>query len=172
LFFGRKLFWLFVGILGFLAGSRLGAIWLAGYPAWTVLGTSFLLGLGGALLAVFFERLAFALAGFYCGVFLAAGLSIETGLFSQSILLLLAGGLVGAVLAALIMDWALSALSALAGAGAVVMALPLAPVIKAILWLGLALAGYFFQISRFGTTDRPKRGGGAGGKNGTDGPVR
>ena len=156
LFFGRKLFWLFVGILGFLAGSQLAAIWLAGYPAWAVLATSLLLGLGGALLAVFFERLAFALAGFYCGVFLAAGLSLETGLFPQSVLLLLAAGLVGAVLAALVMDWALAALSALVGAGAVVMALPLSPGIKAVLWLGLALAGYFFQITRLGRANRPE----------------
>jgi hypothetical protein len=154
LFFGRKLFWLFVGILGFLAGSQLAAIWLAGYPAWTVLATSLLLGLGGALLAVFFERLAFALAGFYCGVFLAAGLSVETGLFPQSTLLLLAGGLVGALLAALVMDWALAALSALAGAGAVATALPLAPWIKAVVWLGLALAGYFFQTARQGHAGR------------------
>jgi hypothetical protein len=156
LFFGRKLFWLFVGILGFLAGSQLAAIWLAGYPAWAVLATSLLLGLGGALLAVFFERLAFALAGFYCGVFLTAGLSLETGFFPQSVLLLLAGGLVGAVLAALVMDWALAALSALAGAGAVVMAMPLSPWIKAILWLGLALAGYFFQTARQGRAGRPE----------------
>ena len=156
LLFGRKLFWLFVGILGFLAGSQLAAIWLAGYPAWAVLATSLLLGLGGALLAVFFERLAFALAGFYCGVFLVAGLAMETGLFPQSALLLLAGGLVGAVLAALVMDWALAALSALAGAGAVVMALPLTPVLKAVLWLGLALAGYFFQMGRWGHSNRPE----------------
>jgi hypothetical protein len=156
LFFGRKLFWLFVGILGFLAGSQLAAIWLAGYPAWAVLATSLLLGLGGALLAVFFERLAFALAGFYCGVFLTAGLSLETGLFPQSVLLLLAGGLVGGGLAALVMDWALAALSALAGAGAVVMALPLPPWIKAVLWLGLALAGYLFQTARQGRADRPE----------------
>ena len=154
LLFGRKLFWLFVGILGFLAGSRLGALLLVGDPAWVVLATSILLGLGGALLAVFFERLAFALAGFYCGVFLAAGLSLETGLFPQSILLLLAGGLVGAVLAALVMDWALAALSALAGAGAVVMALPLSPGFKAALWLGLALMGYFFQMGRLRRSDR------------------
>ena len=156
LFFGRKLFWLFVGILGFLAGSQLAGIWLAGYPAWAVLATSLLLGLGGALLAIFFERLAFALAGFYCGIFLVAGLSLETGLFPQSILLLLAGGLIGAILAALVMDWALVALSSLAGAGAVAMALPLSPWIKAVLWLGLALAGYFFQTARWGGVNRPE----------------
>lgn len=148
LLFGRKLFWLFVGILGFLAGSQLAAVWLVGYPGWTVLATSLLLGLAGALLAVFFERLAFALAGFYCGVFLAAGLAVETGLFPQSTLPLLAGGILGAILAALVMDWALAALSALAGAGAVVTALPIAPWIKALLWLGLALAGYLFQTAR------------------------
>jgi hypothetical protein len=145
LFFGRKLFWLFVGLVGFLAGSRIGAVVLAGYPPWTVLLASIVLGCIGGLIAVFFERVAFAVAGFFCGVFLAAGLAMETGLFQGSIVPLLVGGGVGALLAALIMDWAIAGLSALTGAGALVAALPMSPALKGILWLGLSLMGFLFQ---------------------------
>jgi hypothetical protein len=65
--FGRKLFWLFVGCLGFAVGFN-----YAPY-VWQVQSNLFLLvlatitGIIGAVLALFFQKIAIGLAGFAGG---------------------------------------------------------------------------------------------------------
>lgn len=145
LLFGRKLFWLFVGMVGFLAGSRFATLILAGNSQWIVLLAAVMAGIIGVLLALLFERVAFAAAGFFAGAYLTAAAAVTAGLLPESVLVLLAGGAVGAIIAALTMDWAIVVLSCLAGAGAVVSAVELSPVLQWILWIGLVLAGLLIQ---------------------------
>ncbi len=145
LFFGRKLYWLFVGIAGFLIGLQLADMFLEEQTAVIRIVVAVIAGLVGAVLAIVAQRVAFALGGFYAGGYLA--LSFGPALLPNSapLMWLLIGGVIGAVLAALVMDWAIIALSCLVGAGAIVTALVINPAIEVVLFLILFVIGFAFQ---------------------------
>lgn len=145
LFFGRKLYWLFVGIAGFLVGLQLADIFLADQSAVIRLVAALVAGLLGAVLAVIAQRVAFALGGFYAGGYLALSFGPELLPNTAPMLWLLLGGVIGAVVAALVMDWAIIALSCLVGAGAIVSAFVLAPAIEGVLFLILLVVGFAYQ---------------------------
>jgi len=160
LLFGRKLFWLFVAIIGFLVGVHIAEVFFAGQPLWVLLLIGLGAGLIGALLAVVFQRIAFALAGFYGGAYLVFILTQSFGIFTGSILLPLAGGVIGAIVAALVTDWAIIVLSCLAGAGAVVAAGGLGQTVSLILFVLLIITGIIIQarlVGRIGEGSRHVR---------------
>ena len=144
LLFGRKLFWLLVGVAGFLAASHLGALAFAGQPQWLVLLVALATGLLGIVVALFFERLAFAVAGFFIGAYLTATIVAAMGILQEP-LVSLVGGVFGAVVAAVIMDWAIVWFSSIAGAGAILSSFALSPLLRLGLWIGLSLVGLLFQ---------------------------
>lgn len=145
LVFGRKLFWLFVAIVGFLVGMAMTSVVLADQPEWVLLCVALSAGLLGALLAVFAERVAFALAGFYAGSYLALIASQSFGGDGNSMLWFVFGGVIGGVCAALIMDWAIIVLSCLVGAGAIVQALQLGQTGGFVVFIVLVITGTFLQ---------------------------
>jgi hypothetical protein len=145
LVFGRKLFWLFVAIAGFLFGLQFGGLLFPDYPQWIRLLVALGAGFLGALLAVLVQRVAFALAGFYGGAYLAFIAAQSFGAIGVSIPLFIVGGVVGAIIAALITDWAIIVISSLVGAGAVVQALVLGKPISIMVFLVLATAGILVQ---------------------------
>ena len=67
------------------------------------------------------------------------------GIGADSIIPPLVGGVIGALVAILILDWALILLSSLAGAGAIVTGLGLEHTIGAVLFVLLAVAGAAVQ---------------------------
>ena len=145
LVFGRKLFWLFVAIAGFLFGMQFGGLILPDQPHWIRLLIALGAGILGALLAVLAQRVAFALAGFYGGSYLALILAQSFGAGGRSILLFVLAGVIGAVVATLIMDWAIIVISSLVGAGAIVEALAQGQSISIIVFLALVAAGVLVQ---------------------------
>jgi hypothetical protein len=102
-------------------------------------------GLLGALLAIFVQRVAFILAGFFAGAYFALLLAHPLGIAGASLLLAAAGGVMGAIAAALLMDWAIIVLSCLVGAGAIVSRLGLRDVNTAIVFLVLVIIGILVQ---------------------------
>jgi MFS family permease len=149
LLFGRKLFWLFVGVLGFIAGIEFAAIFFTEQADWVLLLIGFLTGCLGAILAIFAQRIAFALAGFYAGSFLTLILSHAVSATDTNLLLMLLGGMIGAFLAAWIMDPTLIILSCLVGAGAIVKALDLGQTGSTLLFGLLLATGIFVQTKLF-----------------------
>jgi hypothetical protein len=145
LVFGRKLFWLFVAITGFLVGMAVSRAFLPDQPEWVVISVGLGTGLLGALLAVFAERLAFALAGFYAGSYLALVVSQPLSWDSNSILWFALGGVIGAVVASLIMDWAIIVLSCLVGTGAILQTLQLGQTASLIIFVLLMATGVLVQ---------------------------
>ena len=145
LIFGRKIFWLSVSIVGFFVGMEFSRMLLAGQPTWVL----FLVGLGagllGALLALLFQRVAFALAGFFAGAYLALLVAHPLGIGGTSVLLPIVCGVIGAIVAALLMDWAIIVLSCLVGAGTVVAQLHLRDAQEAIVFVVLVLIGILIQ---------------------------
>lgn len=155
LILGRKLFWLFVAIAGFLVGLEFARVILADHARWVLILFGLGAGLVGALLAMLLERVAFALAGFFAGAYLALILGQSLGADRAGILFLAAGGVIGALIAAVIMDRAIILLSSLVGAGAVVEGLALGLRESWIVFVLLVIAGVLVQARLM----NPARGG-------------
>ncbi|HZD41282.1 MAG TPA: DUF4203 domain-containing protein [Terriglobales bacterium] len=145
LLFGRKLFWLFVAITGFLFGMAISGAFFPDQPQWILVCIGLGAGLLGALLAVLAERVAFALAGFYAGSYLALVAAQPLSGTGPNLFWFLVGGIVGAVIASLIMDWAIIVLSSLVGAGAILQAIQLGQPASVIVFILLVAAGILVQ---------------------------
>ncbi len=148
LFFGRSLYWAFVAIAGFLVGVQLADVVLADQTQVVRVLAAVTAGALGALLAILVQRVGFALGGLYAGGYLALSLAEAAGNADHHLLWFGIGGLIGAVLAAVLMDWAMIVLSSLVGAAAIVAALSLLPAVSMILFVVLAIAGIAVQGKR------------------------
>ena len=117
LMLGRRLFWLFVAGLGFVAGMSIAADYVQPSQEWVMLLVAFGFGLVGALLVVFVQKLAVVVAGFLAAAYLVQQLARDLGLGGDDLsLAMIVAGVVGAVVASLVFDWALILLSSFAGA--------------------------------------------------------
>lgn len=150
LFFGQRLFWVFVAAVGFFAGVEFAATLFRGWPEWQI----FLAALGtaviGAALAVALQRLAVILAGAFVGGLLAMRIAPDLGLHTDAALLVtfVAGALLVAVLMAVLFDPAVILVSAVAGAVILVDALEVDSVLAAPLGIALAVIGGWLQARR------------------------
>ena len=142
---GRRLFWLFVAITGFLIGAEVAGDLFVNQPRWVVWVLAAGAGIIGAVLAMLLQRVAFALAGFYAGGYLAVTLVQSLGWGMPDVVVSLTGGIIGAVLAALVMDWAIIVLSSLVGSGLIVAAFGIQSFEGALLGAALAAVGIFVQ---------------------------
>ena len=142
---GRNIFWLFIALAGFLVGFELAGVWLADKSLLLQVAAALGAGLLGALLAVIFERVAFALAGFYAAAYLALIMIDRLGVSAGENVIIIASGFVGALLAALVMDWAIIVLSALVGAAAIVATFALPPMIEIAVFIVLVAVGVAVQ---------------------------
>jgi len=147
LLLGRKLFWLFVAVVGFVVGTSLASQFLQGQSEQFILVIGLLGGVIGALLAIFMQRLAVAAAGFVAGGYLMVTVLGWLGMGSQGVTWLpfLIGGVIGALLVAMMFDWALIFLSSLVGAELVVNGLGARPSISLLLLVVLLVVGMVVQ---------------------------
>ena len=123
LFAGRNLFWLCVGIVGFLFGVQCaGCLGLSSGPV--MLAAALICGIVGAVLAVSFEWAAVVIgAGFVGGGYLLMGLVAPGVRDPYSWLIFLAGGIIGMCLMVVAFDWTLIIISSLVGATLIVQTL-------------------------------------------------
>lgn len=144
---GRKLFWLFVGGLGFLAGFTYTEAFLGPQPDYIVVLVGVVAGVAGALLAIFLQGLAVGLAGFLAGGFLALEVlrvtAFDPGQFTW--LVCFGGGVLGTVLLVFVFDWALIVLSTVIGGSLVVETLPMNPEYKVWSFLAIVVVGCAVQ---------------------------
>src|ERR1700730_161430 len=100
LFFGRKLFWLCVAAVGFAAGVELVPRFIHEPSTVLALGIAIVLGLIGALLAIFLQKIAIAVFGFLGGGKLAGAIAaaffVEHAHYSGITFVI--GGIIGAIL--------------------------------------------------------------------------
>ena len=144
---GYRLFWLFVGGTGFLAGYSLAERFFEGHSGWVILATSLAAGALGVLLALLLGKMAVAAAGFFAGAWLGTQGAVALGSPSASGFWLgfVAGGILGALLLTLLFDWTLILFTSLAGAALFVQALHRGVVLSALLFVVLVAAGLFVQ---------------------------
>src|SRR5213080_2302807 len=143
LFFGRKLFWLCVAAVGFAAGVEFAPHLMHEPPPVLQLSIAIVFGFIGALLALFLQKIAIAIAGFLAGGKLAVAIAVA--FFDQHAhsfgITFLIGGIIGALLLLALFDWALIVLSSVVGAHLIQSALALPPSGSTILFVGLAVIG-------------------------------
>lgn len=155
LVFGRKLFWFFVGGIGFLSGMHIATGTLYGQTGWAVLLIALVSGCVGAIVAVFLQRFAVVLSGFLAGSYLTAHLITLWGWQIGPFLWLamMVFGILGAVAGYRFFDWALIVISALTGAAVISESLSLSAALSTLLMtlffaLGVAAQAGFMKRDR------------------------
>ena len=145
---GRKLFWFFVGAVGFVLGIRFAAQFLPNQPDNTVILFALTVGVVGAVLAMFLKKAALGVAGFFAGGYLAWQLAFynNQGAGLSPWIFFLVGGLIGGALMNTFFTWAIVALSAIGGASLVCESLRLSQQTTSLLFVGIATAGVLFQL--------------------------
>lgn len=173
LFLGRQLFWLFVGISGFLLGLLIGGVVGIG-NGWdwpVILLVGLLLGGGAAVLSIYLQKPMASLAGFMMGGLLAAvlyilvryGTDFATRLMfggpgPETWILFLVGGVAAAVFVWVTYEWALIVLSSLSGALLTFIGIaPFLPfnlpgILYLLMLVGLAVLGIYVQAQMMSKT--------------------
>ena len=145
---GRKLFWLFVGAAGFVAGLQLATQFWQG-PELLAIVVGLVVGVIFALLAIFLQGAAIGVAGFLAGGYIltvvADMVGLSQGAFSWIVYVI--GGIIGLLLVIFLFDWALITLSSLAGASLVIQALLIPSGIASVVFLALVIVGIVIQGS-------------------------
>lgn len=147
LLLGRRLFWLFVALVGFVVGLAIASRLLSEQPQWMVLLIGLGFGVIGALLAVFVQKLAIGLAGFLAGAYLMNVLidTFNPGLGDVRWLVVLIGAVLAAVLLLAVFDWALIVISSLTGATLIVQSLEIEQVVRGVVLIVLLVIGVLVQ---------------------------
>ena len=151
LFFGRKLFWLCVAAVGLAVGVEI-APHLVNEPSSVLtLLVALALGVLGALLALFLQKIAIAVLGFLAGGKLASAIAaaffVHYAQYSTTIFVV--GGIIGAILLLAVFDWALIVVSSFIGAYLIQSAILLPPTGSTIVFIGLAILGIVVQAASF-----------------------
>ena len=145
---GRRLFWLFVAVIGFAIGVQIAARMLHGSELLVILaGLGF--GILFAVLAIFVETMAIGVAGFLGGgyIFLSIARAFGFDRTAFTWIIFIAGGIIGAALIAVLFDWALILLSSLAGASMVVEDIQFGRFAAALIFITALAIGVSIQAS-------------------------
>jgi len=146
LMLGRRLYWFFVAVAGFVVVMDLAREYFDLGEGWVTLALAVGAGIGGALLAVFLQKLAVALAGFVVVAYVAGALAESMGQSGTlaMVAVLLAGALGGAV-AGYLFDGSLILMSSIGGAALLVDAFDLRHQAALAVMVVVAIAGVVIQ---------------------------
>jgi hypothetical protein len=154
LLLGRRLFWIFVGVAGFLIGMNIAEQFVVG-PQRTNLLIAIAAGILGAVIAIFLQKVAIVIAGFVIGGYLTVELLSESALFPMALVgthgtafsvPYIIGGIIGALLLYVLFDWGLIVLSSLSGASLIVHNITLQRHALQLLFAVLVVAGILVQV--------------------------
>lgn len=159
LFLGRRLFWLFVGVVGFAFGAHLAARLFREQPHAVVLIIALTGGVAGAILARWMQELMIGVVGFLTGGYVGVQLLVAAMPYPGRAIwfALFIGGVVGALLAFTLFDWAVIFLSSLVGAGLIVEALGSSARAMPLVFFVLAAVGIGAQAATAHRPPRPPR---------------
>jgi hypothetical protein len=148
---GRRLYWLFLGGVGFILGFEVAKQFLDGQPHSIIFITAVLGGIIGALLAVFLQKFAIAAGGFLAGGYLLILLlrQLDINLVHYHWLVFIAGGIVGAFLMMILFGWTLIVISSAMGAILILPSLHAGPRATDLLFLVLLASGIVIQYGFF-----------------------
>lgn len=151
---GRKLFWLFVGAIGFVTGLQFATSFWQG-PDNLALVFGLIVGVIFALMAIFLQTIAIGIAGFFAGGYVLTALAGMLGIDTSATfwIIYVIGGIIGLAVVIYLFDWAIITLSSLAGASLLLQALfpqsSTGEVIFAVLFIiGVAVQGSVLRSER------------------------
>jgi len=155
-FAGRNLFWLCVGIIGFLIGVQC-AVSLGFSSEWMALVSAFALGSVGIVLAMSFEWVTVIFGvGFLGGGYLLMNIFPSVAQQdSYSWLIFVVGGILGMCLMVITFDWTLIIVSSLLGAMLIDKAVYTSQQVQDFLFITSLLTGIVVQY--LALRDSPKR---------------
>jgi hypothetical protein len=135
--------------VGFAAGVELAPHLVTNPTPLVALIVAVVLGLIGALLAIFLQKIAIAVAGFLAGgklaTAIAAAFFIEHAHYFTITFVI--GGILGALLLLMLFDWALIFFSAMVGAHLIARTIVLPPSGATILFIALVALGIVVQVA-------------------------
>lgn len=151
---GSRLFWLFLGAVGFISGFDLAEKMMRSQPGDMIIVVALLAGLAGALLAIFLQKIAILAGGFIAGGYLSLRLMEELGMRNSPYhwLLLVLGCIIGAVLMQVLFKWALIVLSSGVGAILVLQVFPLSRHMTRLPFVILFILGIVIQAGLLSRT--------------------
>ncbi|MGH7942861.1 MAG: DUF4203 domain-containing protein [Limisphaerales bacterium] len=158
LLFGRRLFWLFVGCIGFIVGFDIAGDLFPSQSQLLIFAIAVGLGLLGAIAAVFLQRLVVGIAGFFAGGYFLSVAAAAVLHNHQHVIQWIAyaiGGILGGILTIVLLDPALIILSSLAGATAVSQNAPLNQANQGILFIVLLIFGIIVQALQYRPAKKP-----------------
>lgn len=150
LLWGRRLFWLFIGALGFWAGTTFAGTFFPAASGWTLLLIALAFGLVGALLGFMVQKAAVWVGGFLAGGYVLVSLlkMFTPNPDAYILIAFIVGGLIGAMCLAVMFEGALIVLSSLTGAVLISQSLPFSTIITVILFGVLFVVGAFVQFKQ------------------------
>lgn len=151
IFLGRRIFWIFVGGVGFLTGLQLAPAIVPGQSEMFNLLIGIALGIVGAVLAIVLQRVAVAVAGWIAGGLLAVRLAAMFGWNDPAFVwgAWFIGAIIAAVIVSLLFDWAVIVLTTLSGAVLVCDRLTFSPTVVWSIGVALVIAGLLVQARDF-----------------------
>ncbi|MCZ6726685.1 MAG: hypothetical protein O7A98_04945 [Acidobacteria bacterium] len=159
LLFGRRLYWLLAGVVGFVVVFTVAGRLVPEMSEQVTLLVSLGAGVLGSIVTVFAHKALLGLVGGLGGALIGLWQAQALGL-EQGVLWLVAavvGGLLGAWLVSRLFEFALALLSSLLGAQLLVDAFGVTPSRSLLTYLGLVGFGLFFQLLRKQRKKRKKR---------------
>ena len=156
LFAGRKLFWLSVGIIGFLVGIDYATALVPSAGGWQVVILPLLFGTLGAIFAIVSEWVTIMLIGFLGGGYFLINISsLITGQIQSPEWMFIIGGIVGVLVMFIAFDWALIAISSIVGAVLIVQSFNVDESLQSVLFICGVILGILVQYLSFPpSTDR------------------
>jgi hypothetical protein len=145
---GRRLFWLLIGGVGFIAGLGIAAVFFHGDSSGLQLIVALVTGGLGVLLAIFIQRSAVWLIGFIAGGFLVITMirMLAIDVWFVYIVAFLMGGFLGALLTSMMFELALVLLSSAVGSILITESLiPKTTVVSLVLMVVLFVLGVVIQ---------------------------
>lgn len=145
---GRKLFWVTVGVAGFMFGLLLTFNVLQDQPAWLTLVLALVIGLVGAFVAVIVQKAVVALAGLLIGGYLFASLLVawNPALAEWQWLAFIIGAVIGFVVMIAIFEVGLVILSAMLGAVLILQVINLESWLEGLLLIVMVMVGVLIQL--------------------------
>ncbi len=143
---GKKLFWISVGIMGFLAGMELAAQYAAPNSPGIMVLYAILFGIFGALLAIAFQWIVILWLGFLGGGYVLMNIFPGTSnQVSTSWALYIVGGLIGVIIMLISFDWALIGITSLLGTILIVQHLSVPESTRNPIFIGCFIGGIVVQ---------------------------
>lgn len=152
LVFGKRLFWLFSGLVGFLVGFNLAEKLVPNLPPTTLIIIALVAGVVMAVFSILVQKLAIAVVGFLAGAFLVYQLLPVLSIYPGNLiwLIVILGGILGVFLATTMFDWALIIISSAIGASVIANHLAVPRPFPVVITIALLLFGIVVQSRMLG----------------------